>query len=491
MKELIYPICVQGLDCYTNSILTLINHHFGEYQKALWDSWVFVYDKKISKKISDKIEISSSLCMKNIAKFYNAKVKSVKISKREICEDVINAIKNNGPIMVCLDTYYCNWYENYKETHFSHVFILESYHQNSFIACDTMPLRTNIEILPGDLEKGFVWAKRLSGLMNIKEFTLSSFLTHTINRKEKMQEIQKMKGLVQDFEYSIVIEELDYEYGYDVWSIPLLYNIRKVYGSRLQFGDVLRYVKKDSDKEICEEIGDMYREVVQLWGKIVNVLYKFVYRKKDINLFNRLKMYLEEIVEKEEDVYTRLKENDIKKSNSNLKSIQVCLKENTFSHFFFDKDFTRLSAIETGVNWSIDKYNFIFPKIENNKNNCMFCEGQKIEIMKKDVIGVQFVGYSTWGNQVDYINFYLSDKVDKREVALSDWCLGASFGETILWKGRFLFHKENSLYNGYIYGLTENFEKSKELLYIELPNNKDIIFFAILLIMEDKNIERI
>lgn len=56
----IVPVNILGLDCFTNTVLTLINYRYGEYQKVLWDSWLFVYNEK-EKSISKKVKIPSNI----------------------------------------------------------------------------------------------------------------------------------------------------------------------------------------------------------------------------------------------------------------------------------------------------------------------------------------------------------------------------------------------------------------------------------------------
>lgn len=50
-----------------------------------------------------------------------------------------------------------------------------------------------------------------------------------------------------------------------------------------------------------------------------------------------------------------------------------------------------------------------------------------------------------------YKDFYEHENYEDVEIQLSDWCLGASFGEEVLWRGKFDMVNGNDIYNGYIY----------------------------------------
>ena len=65
MEKKMEVISLDGLDCYENSLLTILNWKYGEILYALWDSWDFSYDIK-KKLIGEKIELPMSNIINNL-----------------------------------------------------------------------------------------------------------------------------------------------------------------------------------------------------------------------------------------------------------------------------------------------------------------------------------------------------------------------------------------------------------------------------------------
>ena len=57
MKDML-PISIVGLDCYINSLLTVVNWKLGEYHLAFWDAWCFQYSP--AKSLGEAIEYPMS-----------------------------------------------------------------------------------------------------------------------------------------------------------------------------------------------------------------------------------------------------------------------------------------------------------------------------------------------------------------------------------------------------------------------------------------------
>ena len=67
------------------------------------------------------------------------------------------------------------------------------------------------------------------------------------------------------------------------------------------------------------------------------------------------------------------------------------------------------------------------------------------------------------------------------KIKLSDWCLGASFGEEVLWRGKFDMVNGNDIYNGYIYDSVVRVNGKRKISKFRLPENEKMILFGIVL----------
>lgn len=474
----IVPVSVSGLDCFTNTVLTLVNFQYGEYQKALWDSWLFNY-KENEKAISKRIKIPSNVYIENACKFYGVNVVERYVDKSSFVKEICNLISENGPVMVCIDTFFCEWYDNYHKKHSSHIFLVERYEKGFFHICDTMPIRVDIQLSSENLLRGFKWLKYISFQKKvcIEPIKLSSFLHYTVDRKIRNREIKALSDFVKNLSYEILHEEID-KTGY-VWSIPILNCIRRVYGSRNHFMEVIDYIYISSKDIRCLDIKEVYKEIVCIWGKVTNTLYRFYFKKHDRELYEKVIRYLVEALNKEESMIDYLTRNENKRfERRKMCSHQIDLNFNFFSHFFEEKDFIRNTKIQNGKIWECESIDFSFPAVESN--NCMVCDKQKLVVKGKNVKQIHFIGYSVWGDQVDDIFFLMEDgTIQKREISISDWCTGPSFAESIIWEGEFVEKKSNLIYKGYIYDFILEFEFDENIDLIIMPSNKNIILFAL------------
>lgn len=483
----IVPVNILGLDCFTNTVLTLINYRYGEYQKVLWDSWLFVYNEK-EKSISKKVKIPSNIYIQNAYKYYGIKVIKEQVDRNNLVGDISYYIKKNGPVMVCIDTFYCEWYENYSKEHSKHIFIVERYEDGFFYIYDTMPIRVNIKMSSKKLVQGFIWMKfvlfqRIPYSDSVK---LTSFLDYTVNRKRSNHEIESLKDFVEDLSYENLYMEVD-KPGY-VWSIPILNYIRRIFGSREHFLDVIDYIYSTSNDARCIEVKENFKEVIRLWGKITHTLYKFYFKKNDKKLCDRIINYLAEVLKEENRMITYLVEHSNEPSiTKKMNNYQILLPLNFSSHIFEDKDFIKKTPLQCGVRWNCENLSFMFPEMESN--NCMTCNEQRLVVKKENVKKIHFIGYSVWGDQVDDLVFHMSNgDTIKKEISLSDWCTGAIFAENNIWEGEFVEKESNIVYKGGIYDFVIEFDFKANIESIVMPCNEHIILFSIVVqILEEES----
>lgn len=478
------PISVEGLDCLVNSYLSLLQRDLGEYQYAFWDTWAFCYNKTDNHKIGHAINLPMSIYLDNIQQYYLSDMEELFFDNWEVFrQSALESLRDQVPIVVCVDTFYCSWYDNYGKTHSKHTFLLMDYVDSVWKVIDTMPRRININFTDEDLRKGIFWARKVVFLRRNGEKNLSQFLLHTLKRKEEKKEQYYLEQFVHDFIEVDLEEEL--EFGTYVWSVPILRNIRRNYYSRKQFLEYAEFLKKQEDVVFVEYITDLFHPIISEWAVVMNVFYKMQISRK-INKKDKIQECLETIAIKEREAIYKVTEvlhnREILKDYStggNREFFQINLDFNEYSHFFETKDFIRKTEIPTGILWEKDNVRFVFPKVAETNDNCVKCIGQKIAMPDKDIKKIHFIGYATWGNQMTQYQLHYDGEIITRELTITDWCMKPEFMETVLWRGSFIQKGTEIEYFGHIFDVVIPVEEEKKLIHIQLPDCERVILFAI------------
>ena len=480
MKDML-PISIVGLDCYINSLLTVLNWKLGEYHLAFWDAWCFQYSH--AKSLGEAIEYPMSYIMKNLERHYNYVFKNLEPDdKNKRVSHMIKIVEDNMPIVLCMDMYCCSWTENYGKDHVEHIIVVNGYKSGKFLILDTMPVRVGVEVDASEVLEGIVWAKKVDfSKSEAEKITIESFLKYTLTRIEKNQEFEQFKRFVGEISTEKLSEDLQHK-GY-VWSIPLLNNLRRLYGNRKQFLLVLEKIASDegTDKILLEEIRRRYEAIVKQWGVIVNLIYKFRTIGR-IKQNNDVKERFERLLALEQATYAEIQDLLQKRHKLVLKEggtelFEISFQNNFKSHFSGNEDFERISELPQQLVVADENIKFEF---DENRDNCISCCGQQKMVDVYEVKKLHFIGYSTWGNQIGNITLTFAEDEQKVEVQLSDWCLGESFCEKVVWRGKFVTKDEKKqVYNAFIYDAELRIPSGKQLIKIALPQNKKMLLFGV------------
>lgn len=478
MKNIV-PISIVGLDCYVNSLLTVLNWKQGEFHLAFWDAWCFKYSPEHL--LGESIEYPMSYVINNLQKHYNYMFKNLDSDdKGKSVRDMIKILEENMPIVLCMDMYYCNWTESYGKDHAGHIVVVNGYKNGKFLILDTMPVRVGIEIDVSEVLTGIIWAKQVDFYKNeSEEITVESFLKYTLARIEKNKEFEQFERFIREISTEKISKDLKCK-GY-VWSVPLLNNLRRLYGNRKQFLLALDGVSSGEDKLIVEESRRRFEEIVKQWGVIVNLIYKFRIKGR-IKQDNDIKERFERLLTLEKSVYKEIQDLLSKKNTKGLEKMQTELFELKFqnnykSHFSGNEDFERISELPKELLVASTSIEFNF---NEKQDNCISCCGQQKILDVDQVVKLHFVGYSTWGNQIGNLILTFEEYEENIELRLSDWCLGENFCEKIIWTGKFVTNDENKeQYNAYIYDAEISCFSDKRIVSLTLPQNEKMLLFGV------------
>ena len=478
------PITVEGLDCLLNSHLTLLQHDLGEYQYAFWDTWVFCYDQSSENSFGEAINIPMRFYHENIKHYYSADVEKISIEPwGDFKSTALGLLEEDVPIIVSIDTYYCNWYENFKKSHSEHTFIITNYKNDFWDVLDTMPPRAGLKIAEDDLRQGIFETHKVKFSKRKERKSLMQFLEHTIERKKKQFEQENLERFVKDFDEVNLEDEIIYNKY--VWSVPILRNVRRIYDSRKQFLEYVDYLKTEKDGNLVSFINEKFTPIIVDWAVIMNVLYKMQISHR-INQKDKIRRILKYVAQKEKEFFEEM-EKVIScpellawvGAEKNTEFVQLSLDYDSHSHFFQTRDFVRKTKLEGGKIWIKEGVRFKFPEVGDEKYNCICCRGQTIVLPKGKIEAIHLIGYATWGNQVASYQIIDEEENIEGEIMFSDWCIKPQFGEKILWEGQFIQNETKINYIGRIFDVKIPLAGRTTVNHLKLPNCKEIILFAI------------
>ena len=477
------PITVEGVDCRVNSYLSLLQYYFGEYQYAFLDTWFFSYDPSEQFSFGEAINIPMRIYRENIQHYYSAETEKIFIKPwRNFKTTALRSLEKDIPIIVCGDTYYCNWYENFKKSHSEHTFMITGFDDGVWNVVDTVPPRTDLQVLDIDLQQGILDAETMKFSKRNESITLKQFLKHTLERKKNQYEQEKLEQFVKDFDEINLEDEIICDKY--VWSVPILKNVRRIYYSRKQFLDYVDYIKEEKNNSLVSFLNKEFTPIVIEWAVVMNVLYKMhISRKFDQK--DKIRKNLHDIAQKEKKFINKIEQviscpevlMDYNEERNNTKVIQLFLEYNDYSHFFETKDFIRKTDLFEGQ-IIINGKKIKFSETKNGKCNCMCCKGQKIEL-PKNTEKFHLIGYGIWGNQMANYQIITGEEKIEGELRISDWSVKPQFGESILWQGEFVQNATKLSYSGRIFDIVVSLPKREIKSQLKLPDCKEIVLFAI------------
>ena len=450
----------------------------------LWDTWVFCYDQSEQYSFGEAINIPMRIYHENIKRYYSTDIEKMSIeSWGNFKSTALRLLEKDVPIIVCVDTYYCNWYENFKKSHSEHTFIVTNLKNDFWDVIDTVPPRAGLQVSDEDLRQGILGAETAKFFKRNEEKSLMQFLEHTLERKKKKFEQENLERFVKDFDQVNLEDEIIYDKY--VWSVPILRNVRRIYHSRKQFIEYIDYLKKEKDSVLVSFINEKFTPIIVDWAVVMNVLYKMQISHR-INQKDKIGRILEEVEHKEKEFFEMLMkvlscpellaDYDTQK---NTEFIQLSLDYDNHSHFFETRDFVRKTELEAGQLWIKQGVRFKFPKVGDGTYNCICCKGQIIALPKGKIEAIHLIGYATWGNQLANYQIIAEEGKINGEIMFSDWCVKPQFGEKILWEGQFVQNETKINYIGRIFDVKISMAGRETASYLKLPNCKEIVLFAI------------
>ena len=209
----------------------------------------------------------------------------------EIANIISNEIKDERPVAIFIDSYYCPWNEAYHKYHFQHYcLVIGIDKENQQYLCRDTYITGDIVTLPFyELEQGFkeCICFEMSEKSEISGIKMDLF-KDIVRYAEKTQNSHKMTDRIRIFGRDIienintVYEEVDY-YDNPKFS-NLLVELSFISWAREKFADMFEYLKNnDMNDKFYNTLIPLVRSDATYWASLRGLLFKQIILRKSFN----------------------------------------------------------------------------------------------------------------------------------------------------------------------------------------------------------------
>ena len=513
----ITPLKIDGLDCFENIVVSILNWKINSYELSFVESWGFSYDyDKVdsSNILGNKISSGKRNVVGNITKYYGVNVVNHrKEGVQEVLNDIKNELSKGLPVGIFIDPFYCPWEPDYKFEHGKHFCAIVGINEGGdFICIDSLPIILESVLSFKDFNDGyqdyvtFDFSNILLNNFNLKKI-LNSCISELGLYSNKNNAFSDMRLFADSIENSLNIHsEID---GYtNSWSVPLLINITEIYGGRFQTAKLLTYLQDVFHDDYLLLLLERFKSIVKKWNIIRGLFYKISMTaggaKKLISIANKIR----EVADFEETtadmIYKFLRDETILISKYSFNNTNDKLDLSNFDVIFLDitkyfnnkgfgtpeGNFSRTGeyflteGLPTNKMLDIQGMKFIFPDVIENMYDNISCKGQVIQLSNVDCSGLMLLGCGEWGSfEKNLIINYKNGTSEVLKIAFSDWSGNPLFEESIGWQGKYVAKTNISIKRmGRIFAKVYSINNSGSINSICLPNCENMHIFSISLL---------
>lgn len=486
----IKPVYIDGLDCVDNTALTVCKSLRGEYEKVFWNSWRVRY--KPDYVIGRGLIVLPGRIQDNIRRFYGIEfIPLGSFDRRRGRELITRILKEDGLLIAGLKANAFPWKEAYnQDVNGVHFLVLKGMGKEGVWCTDAMPKRENALLGWEDIRHGLLSLIRIQDGKAKCDVHLEK-IVRTVKKNVNFQSIIKLQKKIEtDFE-----AEREFGEQKNIWRVPL-YNLFLILkGGHEQFEIYLRNSEFKKDTILIQSMHKLVCEWEALKVLTVKIHREFIANKlilekerKYINVFvKRLGLIAQLEKETKDRFYNTYKMMKLRKSIFRVISdgeewragSYIDLNYNEYTHMVNSQDFFTSSSIQYGVVWRLQKSEFYLPQVNENAYNCMYCDGQKIEL-EKYISKVDMLLYATYGAQFEQIEVCYEDGMDSLDFWVSDWTERPLHFEETAWSTEFRSKvPAKPDYMGKIAAMELYIDSRRICRSITLPRCEEIHIFAI------------
>lgn len=496
-----------GLNCFTGLVVTTMEWLNIDYQISFFHSWEFQYKYNIQENYMELLT-QGTLDLDLLEEYSGVKIIENEYNDNKTFLNTLKKELEEGkPLIVMVDKFWCPWSVDYQKVHkVNHAALVYGYNKDSLICMDYSP-REEECFLPYEYISNAIISYYCFEKVPFKEINTLDLVRESIQElKEKniFQAIREFGNHIKDsFDPAIDVEKVPEGIGV----MPKIWEINKIARGRIHFADALKAISKKMNITYFNDIIEDMGLTLTKWSTVSMLLSK-LYITDDNSIKARLANRIFDLADFEESIFNQLClriDTPIDPRIQNTKRCKtehdgICINlEPYFNNRAFENeknrkykaDFTGLDSFilkNDFICGRIIKYNtyqFELAHITNDVYDNIQCNGQIIELPKKEVKKIIFLGCSTQGSYSKQMTVYGENNTSEQiELMFADsYYPVAEFVQDIVWSAQCSvdYEKKGVAYDCHFYACECEIKELHTIQSIKLPMCMNMHIFAITL----------
>ncbi|SCZ09468.1 BtrH N-terminal domain-containing protein [Alkaliphilus peptidifermentans] len=488
------------------------------------ESWGFTYkssDVSLEIPFGEKID-----CAINYKNDYLEKYHGIQVTFREannyidIVEAIKEKLKDDTPVCIYIDTYWCPWFVGYyKKIHSAHYCLVTGIDESNNLFCKDALAKDGEWLSLDHFSKGF---KEYIDFRNLENYTKCYWKEivrdATLRLKDKHKSLNvfdEMRLFAKDLRENLHLSKEVRGYEDRPFQAKIYKKLFNISRGRKVFSKALLYVSDEYRVSELKVLADLINKAGNKWSGIFGMLCKSYYIKDNKDLINRIVEKIKDVADEEEIIADTIIELCMNESFNisyydieNVMDTSIQLSEfkyinlseymnnigfsdgtldNCKAEISSEGRFFLINGLPINNLWMIDNMKFMFPNTGNNKLDNISCMGQNIKLDICNYRYVMVLGCAELGNHSEKMLVEFEDGY-KEEIPLefTSWLsCNRSFNEVVAWEGKGAVRTNTGIktypFSVYLYAKGYQLKNNSKIYNIQLPLCPNIHVFAITL----------
>lgn len=524
-KISIKPIQEIDCDCSEHSIITILSWLGYDYRMIFSKHWNFIFTPESSKNniVGDQIFNKNIDLEDYVADLFGISFKKIICKKNEAISIIKEELNKSMPLIAGIDPFWYPLDNNYQVRHSNHIIIITGIdiEKQELLCIDPYLTKEEVTYSIENFEKSMYFLARVDKEHRVKEVNNSKFISDSIRSIVNENEVNffdSMRGFADYIETDMDIEaEIPDIHNMDY--APIIQTLNRVALSRTIFSKYLAYVADNSIQSgSIEALAADVQKAREKWRVVRTYIAKARVVDEHQLFLKKVSKKVREIADFEENILEELKNillmnidmtmdlGDFS-SNSDEKGILPDDTESSQTIFVDISNYLNNQGMDKVYNekskanidyaglyflveedfdknlWNVDGCVYKLQPINEEKNDNISCEGQKISVEENRYSNIMLLTCSLWNEFDEEVIFeYQDGSIEKKVLFFPNHSVPKE-ELSIAWKGKSVKRSKGNTFIHrkvpHIYSITNTLSTEKVLKSIILPDNPNIRIFAI------------
>ncbi|GMQ61639.1 hypothetical protein [Vallitalea maricola] len=504
-------------DCLDMLIAAISKYIKCEYRLMFIDAWRFLYNSNQEwESLGDKIALYS-LKWAYLHKYHGLDTNIViKNTLSEKIDFIRDQIKQDKPVVIKMDIYYCHWIiRSYQVRHSDHFCIVTDMDDENIYCIDSYVINKKVALPYKDFAEGNSLFLTFEQTQQVKKVDWKSLIKKELNCINKYNMIDCIIEFSRDVKKNFDVKKEIEPYKDMISVSPIISKLGEVYRNRRRFALSLMCLMEQYEINDLKFIIDRLIYVSNVWSMVYGMLIKANYIDNSSDYVDKVAKKIEEVASFEKEIidelykilddepikpfvpYTHYKKYEFSKyqylditSYFNNNALGYIENQTYYPNVIGDDRFLVVNEnLEIDI-LEIENMKFRLPEYVNETCDNIECYSQVLNIDQIDetsydsifILGCCDIG----SHSNDIIINYNDGTKEKKVLYLTSWLSESPrFNDLVAWVGEGAVIKDNKIkcydFDVHIYANTIAVDSSKIIKSIELPYCPNMHIFSITL----------